>query len=126
MNDIIHETAQKIESMEIRGAGRIAVAASNAIKIYVENLNVSSMEEFKNEINQVRSVLINTRPTAVSLPNAVKISSTFKSNTVDEAKKEIIENADNFIKSAQKAIDSIGEIGSRRISNGSVILTHCN
>ncbi|RQD84311.1 ribose 1,5-bisphosphate isomerase, partial [Methanosalsum natronophilum] len=52
--------------------------------------------------------------------------STFKSNTVDEAKKEIIENADNFIKSAQKAIDSIGEIGSRRISNGSVILTHCN
>jgi ribose 1,5-bisphosphate isomerase len=45
---------------------------------------------------------------------------------VEEARKEIIENANRFIERADKALGIIGKIGSRRIQDGDVIMTHCN
>jgi ribose 1,5-bisphosphate isomerase len=45
---------------------------------------------------------------------------------MEEARKEIIENANRFIERADKALGIIGKIGSRRIQDGDVIMTHCN
>lgn len=122
----LQETAEKIRTMEIRGAGRIAKAAAEAIRDYAAGLEVASMEEFYTCIRDASSFLISTRPTAVSLPNAVKLASRYSSGNVEEARKEIIENADLFIERADKALGIIGKIGSRRIQDGDVIMTHCN
>jgi len=122
----LQETAEKIRTMEIRGAGRIAKAAAEAIRDYAAGLEVASIEEFRTRIQEASSFLISTRPTAVSLPNAVKLASKYSSENVEEAKKEIIENANLFIERAAKALGIIGKIGSRRIQNGDVIMTHCN
>ena len=112
--------------MEIRGAGRIAKAAAEAIRDYAAGLEAASIEEFSTRIQEASSFLISTRPTAVSLPNAVKLSSKYSSGKVEEARREIIENADLFIKRADKALGIIGKIGSRRLQDGDVIMTHCN
>ncbi len=122
----VQETAEKIRTMEIRGAGRIAKAAAEAIRDYAAGLEVNSMEEFSSSIGEVSNFLISTRPTAVSLPNAVKLASKYTSNNVEEARREIIRNANLFIEKADKALGKIGKIGSRRIQSGDVIMTHCN
>lgn len=122
----VQETAEKIRTMEIRGAGRIAKAAASAIRDYTAGLEVSSMEEFETKIQEVSKLLISTRPTAVSLPNAVKLSSRYSSKTVEEARQEILENANSFIEKADLALERIGKIGARRIRDGDVIMTHCN
>lgn len=122
----VQETAEKIRTMEIRGAGRIAKAAAEAIKDYASNLQVNSMQEFSTRIQEVSDLLISTRPTAVSLPNAVKLSSKYTSENIEDARQEIIKNANLFIERADKALGKIGKIGSRRIQDGDVIMTHCN
>ena len=122
----VKETAEKIRTMEIRGAGRIAKAAAEAIRDYAAGLEAASMEEFSASIQDVSSFLISTRPTAVSLPNAVKLASRYSSGNVEEARQEIIKNANIFIERADRALEKIGKIGSRRIQDGDVIMTHCN
>ncbi len=122
----LQETAEKIRTMEIRGAGRIAKAAAEAIRDYAAGLEVASIEEFSTCIRHASNFLISTRPTAVSLPNAVKLASKYSSGDIEEARKEIIENANLFIERADKALGIIGKIGSRRIQSGDVIMTHCN
>lgn len=122
----LQETAEKIQTMEIRGAGRIAKAAAEAIRDYAAGLETASMEEFSTRIQEASRFLISTRPTAVSLPNAVKLASKYSSRNVEEARKEIIENANRFIERADKALGIIGKIGSRRLQDGDVIMTHCN
>ena len=122
----VKETAEKIRTMEIRGAGRIAKAAAEAVRDYAAQLEAASIEEFAAEIREVSDYLISTRPTAVSLPNAVNLSSRSSSDNVEEARKEIIENANLFIERADKALGRIGKIGSGRVREGDVIMTHCN
>ncbi|AYK14649.1 MAG: ribose 1,5-bisphosphate isomerase [Methanosarcina flavescens] len=122
----VQETAEKIRTMEIRGAGRIAKAAAEAIRDYAAGLDVTSMEEFSAKIREVSDFLISTRPTAVSLPNAVKLASKYSSGNVEDARQEIITNANLFIERADRALGKIGKIGSRRIRDGDVIMTHCN
>jgi ribose 1,5-bisphosphate isomerase len=120
------ETARKIRSMEVRGAGRIARAAAAALRDYAISLQVKTVEDFDSEMRQAANILLATRPTAVSLSNAIRIVLRYRAEDVEEAKLAIVSNADSFIENSEKAVKRIGEIGSRRIRNGDTILTHCN
>jgi ribose 1,5-bisphosphate isomerase len=120
------DTAEKIRTMEIRGAGRIAAAAARALRDYVEMLETSSFEEFVAKVEKAKSVLIETRPTAVSLPNAVMLAGSYNAETVEEARSQILDNATEFIRNADTALDSIGEIGAKRLRDGDTVMTHCN
>lgn len=122
----LQETAEKISTMEIRGAGRIAKAAAVALRDYAGSLKVDSMDEFTTKIENAAKLLVDTRPTAVSLPNAVRMTSRYTSADVEKAREEIINNAERFIRQADDALRKIGEIGARRIRDGDVIMTHCN
>ncbi|WP_292463622.1 ribose 1,5-bisphosphate isomerase [Methanolobus sp.] len=124
--DNLLTTAEKIRSMEIRGAGRIAVAASAALRDYARTLGSLNIEEFSIKIEEAAKTLVDTRPTAVSLPNAVMLTKKHTSLNVGEAIDEIIGNSDTFIKNATEALGKIGRIGAERIRDGDVILTHCN
>ncbi|HMB46333.1 MAG TPA: ribose 1,5-bisphosphate isomerase, partial [Candidatus Methanoperedens sp.] len=71
-------------------------------------------------------LLVNTRPTAVSLPNAVRAVMRYEGDSVEEAKASIKELADGFILNSENAVRKIGEIGARRVRDGDTIMTHCN
>ncbi|MBP2030028.1 ribose 1,5-bisphosphate isomerase [Methanohalophilus levihalophilus] len=120
------DTAEKIRTMEIRGAGRIAVAAAGALRDYVKDLQVSSFEEFETKVAEASRILVETRPTAVSLPNAVKLAGRYDASTIEEAREQIIASANEFIERAEKALDTIAEIGAKRLKDGDVVMTHCN
>jgi len=120
--------ADYIRTMRIRGAGRIARAAAQAMKIAALHHRCSSYEEYIVYIRYVAEMLLSTRPTAVSLPNAVKfiLNKVLSSKTLDEAVQTTVRSAEDFIQSSLNAVALIGSIGSRLIEDGDVLLTHCN
>jgi len=120
--------ADYIRTMRIRGAGRIARAAAQAMKIAALHHRCSSYEEYIAYIRYVAEMLLSTRPTAVSLPNAVKfiLNKVLSSKTLDEAVQTTVRSAEDFIQSSLNAVALIGSIGSRLIEDGDVLLTHCN
>lgn len=122
----LSETAQQIKNMEIRGAGRIARAAAAELRDYSERIRTQKLEEFNKKMIEAARLLISTRPTAVSLPNAVRAVMKYKGDSVDEAKANIKELADGFILNSETAVLKIGEIGAHRIRDGDTIMTHCN
>jgi len=122
------ETAEKIKCMEIRGAGRIARAAAEALKNEALRSKASITAAFTGEMERAAALLVATRPTAVSLPNAVHMVMTGigQAKTVDEARAGIVQRADAFIQSSQHAVEKIAEFGARHIRDGDTILPHCN
>ncbi|MDR0334912.1 MAG: ribose 1,5-bisphosphate isomerase [Methanomassiliicoccaceae archaeon] len=124
----VDETVRAIKSMEIRGAGRIARAAAATLGELAVSKDWKSISEMRRDILNAKKELISSRPTAVSLMNGVQ--STLKGfnecGTVKDAKALIIKNSEDFIKASNEAVTKIGIIGSRRIKDGAVIMTHCN
>ena len=121
---IIYDTYNKIKNMEIRGAGRIGRAAAKALKEYANTIYDLNEDEFKNRMIEAGHILKSARPTAVSLPNAVRY--VLNGLNSDNPKESVILKAEEFIKSSSDATHKIGKIGSKRIKDGYTVLTHCN
>ncbi|MDH7593435.1 MAG: ribose 1,5-bisphosphate isomerase [Methanomicrobiales archaeon] len=125
---LLTETADKIKGMEIRGAGRIARAAVEALKGHALSFEGGDLQKFREWMEDAAELLVQTRPTAVSLPNAVHyvMIGLKGAGSVGEAQAEMVRRVERFVRDSINAVDRIGEIGARHISDGDVILTHCN
>jgi len=120
----------EIRSMKIRGAGRIARAAAQALSIAASHSSADTKSEFLRDLEDVSRSLLSTRPTAVSLPNAIgyvmnRVRSAESADVVD-LKRIATEACKKFQSESREAIKRIGQIGAGRISDGDTILTHCN
>jgi len=130
--NIIKDTFEDIRQMHVRGAGRIARTAVKALEDYGMLSKARIDREFMAEIREAGTYLKSARPTAVSLPNAINyVLMNFEreghSASGVLALKEILKkHCENFIQRSESAIEKIGQIGSKRIQNGDIILTHCN
>jgi len=124
----LYETAEKIQTMEIRGAGKIARAAVEALKEHDRTIDPTSLADYLEEMERAAGILLATRPTAVSLPNALHfvMNSVRKASSLEEAREVLRSQADAFIETSTTAVERIGEIGARHISDGDVLMTHCN
>ncbi len=122
--------AEDIKEMRIRGAGRIARAGAEALKLAAQKYRGSpSPEDFRRYMERVAHYVVSTRPTAVSLPNAVS----FVMKRLREAEGSfrelvatVVAAADEFIETSLRAVETIGRIGARMIKDGETILTHCH
>jgi len=124
----VDETSEKIKSMEIRGAGRIARAAAEALRDHALATKATSCAVFRKKMEEAADHLVTTRPTAVSLPNAVHMvmAPLGSARTVEEARFGMVQAADRFLQSSQQAVEKIAEFGAHHIRDGDTILTHCN
>ncbi len=118
--------AQGIESMEIRGAALIARAAAVGIRKYSEVYVGDDVDEFKNWLMEGKERLKSTRPTAVSLNNALNYVCKTEGDDVDEVRSNIKTRAERFVRRSHEAAVNIAEYGGKRINEGDTILTHCN
>jgi ribose 1,5-bisphosphate isomerase len=125
---VLIDTAEKIKRMEIRGAGRIARAAVRALQDEAETMSTGDLAQFLAAMQEAAAVLVGTRPTAVSLPNAVHLvmSSLIGVSTIGEARSRFTNKCEDFIRSSEESVGHIGTIGSHHIRDGDRILTHCN
>jgi len=127
----VAEVAQGIKSMRIRGAGRIARAAVEALRITAEASKAETIDGFLTELDFTAKTLLRTRPTAVSLPNGIRyvmwrvLEAKSTTSSVEDLKAYTINLANCFKEGSKTAVKKIGEIGARRIKDGDIILTHC-
>ncbi|MBN1432899.1 MAG: ribose 1,5-bisphosphate isomerase [Methanomicrobiaceae archaeon] len=124
----LEDTAKKIKAMEIRGAALIARSAVEALCEYGEGLGELALTDFKEAMENAAELLLATRPTAVSLPNAVNIvmKGVRNADTIAEARAGIRPSSEKFIRNSKDALQKIAEIGARHIPEDATLMTHCN
>ena len=132
VNEKVKEIARDIKRMKIRGAGKIAKYAAEALLITAQHSKAKKSSTLVKELEASAKLLLNTRPTAVSLPNSIRYIM-FRVREAQKRKVELkdlrqltIKTATAFIENSTKAVERIGEIGARRIEDGDAIITHCN
>ena len=128
MFDPVKATAADIKSMKIRGAGRIARAGASAMGRFAEDHRGGSLEGFKKDVDTARKIILESRPTAVSLWNGVQasIKDVEKATSLEEAKDSVIRNSASFVEMSSNAVETISKIGANRVQKGDIIMTHCN
>jgi len=127
----VQQIAAEIKEMKIRGAGEIARSAVQALLITAKTSKAKTTDELIRDLDATAKLLLNTRPTAVSLPNGIRyvmhrITSASRDGSVENLRAVAVNSAEDFIANSRLAIKKIGEIGSKRIVDGDKILTHCN
>lgn len=122
------ETAEKIRSMEVRGAAEIARQAAIALKEEALAYQGKDVQGFRTTMNGAKDVLLASRPTAISLWNGVQfvMKGMNGQKDADEARDTVVRNADLFVKRSQEALANIGRMGANRLKEGSRVMTHCN
>jgi ribose 1,5-bisphosphate isomerase len=126
--DKVRGTASDIKDMKIRGAGKIARAGASALGEFAENYSGRSLEEFKKELDTAKNIILESRPTAVSLWNGVQacIKDAGNASSLEESKDSVVRNSRAFVEQSSHAVELIAKYGAKRINDGDVILTHCN
>ncbi len=119
--------AEDIAKMEIRGAATIADAAAAAIGEQARASEAGTPAEFRAEIRAAARKLHETRPTAVSLPNALRyVLRGMEGDTVEELRASIVATVEEFRQDLDQAQDNLGQIGANRLRDGDTIMTHCH
>ena len=114
--------------MRVRGAGRIARAGAAALAEFAESYEGRDLEEFRNDLRKASEVILDSRPTAVSLWNGVHytLRGTSSAETFEAARDSVVANGREFIANSEQAVHKIVKIGAKRIKDGDVLMTHCN
>jgi len=128
----VRETAESIATMEIRGAATIASAAAKALAEQAEAAaasgeTASDPAAFRASMRAAGRTLRETRPTAVSLPNALRyVLQRMEGETVDELRRSVVDATDAFVRQLDRAQDDLGQVGANRLADGDTVMTHCH
>lgn len=114
----VEDAATAIETMEVRGAAKIARHAASALG------GLAHRDASAGELREAADRLLATRPTAVSLRNAIEY---VMGGLDDEGSSETVyARAERFVHDALRARERVGRVGGRLLQGASTVLTHCN
>ncbi|EMA66502.1 translation initiation factor IF-2B subunit delta [Halorubrum aidingense JCM 13560] len=128
----VRETADEIATMEIRGAATIASAAAEALAeqaraAAAEGPTASDPEAFRASMRAAGRTLRETRPTAVSLPNALRyVLQRMDGEGVDDLRRNVVDASEAFVRQLDRAQDDLGQVGANRLADGDTVMTHCH
>jgi ribose 1,5-bisphosphate isomerase len=124
----LEDTAEAISAMRIRGAARIGRSASEALAEYASSWEGEDPKELVSDLRRAGRRLHSTRPTAVSLRNAIllTLAGIDGCDSVDAIKEMVVKGSNGFLTSAEEAVGRIALLAKARIPFGSVVITHCN
>ncbi|NKE34313.1 ribose 1,5-bisphosphate isomerase [Natronococcus sp. JC468] len=124
---VVEATADDIATMEIRGAAAIGDAAAEALATQAERSEAATPAAFRDQLRAAARELYETRPTAVSLPNALRyVLRGIEGETVEELRESTIASAETFRTDLEQAQERLGEVGANRLRDGDVVMTHCH
>ena len=120
--------AEAIRNMETRGAPSIGIAAAMGIALAAMSSVNTDIIRFRDEMGRVFDLFAGTRPTAVNLfwtiSRMKKI--THELSDVKELKEKLVKEAVLMQQEDVAANRQMGKNGSRYLSDGDVVMTHCN
>jgi len=127
--DDFRAVANSIKVMNIRGAPAIGVAAAMGMALATIEYKGLTKENFLAKMEEAAEVIRNTRPTASNLFWAVnriwKILNSFPDNPSNMSDL-VIEEAKLMAQEDINVNKNIGKNGSTLLTDGDVVLTHCN
>jgi ribose 1,5-bisphosphate isomerase len=127
VNADVEATADDIAEMEIRGAATIARAAADALESQARGSDAADSAAFRAEMRAAARHLRDTRPTAVSLPNALRyVLREMDGDSVDALRRSAVDAAESFRRQLDRAQDDLGDIGANRLRDGDTVMTHCH
>ncbi|WP_135829387.1 ribose 1,5-bisphosphate isomerase [Halorussus halobius] len=123
----VASVADDIAEMEIRGAATIADAAAGALDEQAAESDAGDPEAFRAEMRAAARHLRETRPTAVSLPNALRyVLRGMVGDGVADLRQSVETTAAEFRRELDQAQDNLGRIGANRLRDGDTVMTHCH
>ncbi len=123
----VEETAEAIATMEIRGAATIAAAAAEALTTQARETDADDPEAFRRSMRAAARRLRETRPTAVSLPNALRyVLRRMEGRNVDALRRSVIDASGTFVAQLDRAREDLGRVGANRLADGDTVMTHCH
>ncbi|MFD1588799.1 ribose 1,5-bisphosphate isomerase [Halorientalis brevis] len=123
----VDAVAEDIATMETRGAATIARAVVDALATQAEASDAESPAAFVAEMRAAAQTLHDTRPTAVSLPNALRfVFRQMDGESVEQLRASAVAAADRFRSQLERAQDDLGRIGANRLRDGDTVMTHCH
>ena len=122
--DTLEDVAKSISTMIVRGAPAIGAMGAFGLAQAIQKMDAPN----KQEIQNVRDFLFQTRPTAYDLQHGLdfvmaKTLSDFDPHTM---KQIAMESAQAYVDASAEACRKIGEYGNSLINDGDKLLTHCN
>mgnify|MGYP006284552743 CR=1 FL=1 len=127
IHSAVADVAEDIASMEIRGAAAIADAAAEALGEQATASEAKTPAAFRAEMRTAARRLHETRPTAVSLPNALRyVLRDMSGDTVEELRASVESSVTEFRRELDQAQDNLGQIGANRLRDGDTVMTHCH
>jgi ribose 1,5-bisphosphate isomerase len=127
MHPAVDDAADDIASMEIRGAAAIADAAAAALGEQAAASEAETPAAFRAEMRVAARRLHETRPTAVSLPNALRyVLRDMSGETVAALRASVESSVTEFRHELDRAQENLGQIGANRLRDGDTVMTHCH
>ncbi|GAA0645692.1 ribose 1,5-bisphosphate isomerase [Salarchaeum japonicum] len=127
VSDAVADTAERIASMDVRGAATIARAAADALAVEARESDADTPGAFRADVTAAADRLRETRPTAVSLPNALRlVLGGMRGESVPELRESVITAVEDFRAELDAAQDDLGRVGGRRFADGDTVMTHCH
>lgn len=130
MTEPVHVTAERIRRLEVQGARNVAIAAIKALEVLAKETKAKKRADFMKELSSAKTLLFSSRETEPLMRNAVRwvISQVEDSDerNVGELARVVSVSSQKFQKSLEASKERIAEIGSKRVRDGSLILTHCH
>jgi ribose 1,5-bisphosphate isomerase len=128
----VGDTAESIATMEIRGAATIASAAAEALAEQAEaaaeaDATATDPAAFRASMRAAARTLRETRPTAVSLPNALRyVLQRMEGDSVDRLRRSVVDASEAFVRQLDRAQEDLGRVGANRLADGDTVMTHCH
>ena len=123
-----NQIADAIRTLVVRGAPAIGVSGAFGLALASLQSNAKEKDELINYLENAKTILAKTRPTAVNLSWGLdKIMQVAKkANTVDEIRKSVVETAKQMADDDIQINTSMGKNGSVLFDDNDTIMTHCN
>ena len=126
------EVADAIKTMVVRGAPAIGISAAMGLALGAKQSVGTSIADLEYDFDYMCEVMGSTRPTAVNLFWAIeRMRACFRrakaeTTDVEEAKRQLVAEAQAIFKDDIEANRSLGRFGGELIPDGATVLTHCN
>lgn len=122
----VERAARDIETMKVRGAGRLARHAVQALQDLAA-AHEGGDAALRRELRAAAKRLVATRPTAVSLRNAVEEAIAPTREPMNGTlRADVLAATERFIHRSHAAVETISGLGADLLGGPGVVLTHCN